>query len=323
MNLQPLLRAIFGVTNRDLEQAIQIELSEGAAFERLTIPMAGLKKFHVIQFFKVTGSGRAIAGLGVDLKEQYAYRKAIFEYFERKAVISVGLQNGFTSTNGVAAHRYPALAFRAAMNELFERDAFLRHWYSRTPFIAVDDLSSLSPQIRLDELHAFGYRPFFCKTHLGFFPTTLAFLIHQKTGNFALGLSSGRGGGDLNKSFLEAAINLFFGNEGKTTEELLQHLKDHGVVSLRDHRTFWLQANPIPGWLHDPISIDSNLGRPRKPTPKIERVTLANSPVDVVGARCDEALDLALGLPKERDLLILRRSNLLPSDGLLFPHPIP
>ncbi|MGK5088801.1 YcaO-like family protein [Bdellovibrionota bacterium FG-2] len=308
--------SLLGVTNRDLNEAIQEEQAQGAVFERLLFPVASLKDFHLIQFFKPTENGRAIAGLGADWDEKRAYRKA---------VISAGIELGFNSTNGVGAHRYPALAFRAGTNELFERDSFLRHWYSKTPFFKLDESLISSTQAWIGDLKSLGYRSLVCKTYLGFISTTLAFLIDEKTGGFALGLSNGRGGKeDTQKAFIEAVINLFFGNEGKPTEELLSRVKKHGVRSLIDHRTNWLLINSVPAWILTPVgSMDQQIKVAKLKVPKVERVTLAVRPVPVVGAHCEESLNLVLGLPNERDLEILRRSQLFPVNGGFVPHPIP
>ncbi|MGK5089212.1 YcaO-like family protein [Bdellovibrionota bacterium FG-2] len=325
MKIRNVLRSLLGVTNRDLNEAIQAEQAEGAAFERLLFPIACLKDFYLIQFYKMTDRGRAIAGLGADWDEKHAYRKAVFEYFERKAVISLGPSLGFDSTNGVGAHRYPALAFRAGMNELFERDSFLRHWYSKTPFSKIEGSLTSSNRVWVDDMDQRGYRTLFCKTHLGFLATTLVFLIDRKTGGFALGLSSGRGGEeDAQKAFMEAATNLFFGNEGKQNEELISRVKVHGITSLIDHRTNWLLINPVPSWVLSLVeSTDQQIRVGKLRDPKVERVTLAMAPVPVVGARCEDSLNLVLGLPNERDLAILRRSQLHPIDDDFVPHPIP
>lgn len=324
MKIQRLLRPIFGVTNQVLNEAIQAEQAEGAVFGRLIFPVDSLKHVHLIQFHKPLGDGSSVAGLGSDRDEKRAYRKAVFEYFERKAVLTVGVDYGFDSTNGVGAHRYPALAFRAGLNELYERDAFLRHWYSQSPFLRLETPLDSTIQIIINEMVSKGYKTLLCKTRLGFVETTLAFLVDQKTDGFALGLSSGRGSKeDVFKAFLEAAINLFFGNEGKSEEELISRVKGGGIRSLTDHRTTWLLVKQLPDWVLSQGRLSSIEQRHRAVAPKFERVVLVDSPVPVVGARSEGCLDLSLGLPGERDLAILDRAGLLPKNGDILPHPIP
>jgi hypothetical protein len=324
MRIKILLRPLLGVSNRELQQAIAQEQSEGAKFERVVFPVESLKDIHLIQFFKKTDSGRVIAGLGTDRDEKKAYRKAVFEYFERQAVVTTGFSLGFDSTNGVGAHRYPALAFRAGVNELFERDAFLRHWYSKTPFTPITEPHDLSIQLAVSDFKKLGYETILCKTRFGFLSTTLAFLVNRNTGGFALGLSSGRGRrNDVHKALVESAVNLFFGNEGKPLEELYARINDYGVKALVDHRSYWLLLNSIPDWVTAEQTFGGTQEGVTEQYPKIERVMLSETPVPVVGARSDGVLDLVLGMPSEKDISILRASNLIPPDGEFLPHPIP
>ena len=263
-----------------------------------------------------------IAGLGSDFDEKKAYRKGVFEYLERKIVMTVGVEFGFDSTNGVAAHRYKSLAANAAYNELCERDSFLRHWYLKAPFKEIVLNTRLGKAVA-EDLRRDGFDLLLKETRLGFKKTRLAFLVNRSTGGFALGLSSGRGAsGDVDKSILEAVINLYFGNEGRSESELIDDVKRHGLEVPRDHRAYWLLMNPIPNWilnLENPVI--ENL-RSLEP-PSITVVPLSSLPVPVVGVRSEQLNRLTFGFPSNQDLDVLIKNGYGAGSLFPLPHPIP
>ncbi len=77
-------------------------------------------------------SGKSYRGRGWAQDENLAFVKAVAEASERAALG----KSPFTSSWGMAAHTDKVLAIENAKRELFERDAFLCHYLSRTPFLA-------------------------------------------------------------------------------------------------------------------------------------------------------------------------------------------
>ncbi len=331
MSLNDILRLFVGVTNADLEALIAQEMRLGATFERLVAPPLPSLKFHYfIQFVNRQAEPQIIAGLGSDFNEKKAYRKAVFEYFERKMFFEVGGKHGFISTNGIAAHRYKSLAERAARFELNERDSFLRHWYSSCPFLKLEPtLDSRVAEI-VQDLSAKGWSVLFRKTYLGLASTTLAFIVNDKTQGFALGLSSGRGEKfDSEKALMEAIVNLFFGHEGKSDGDLLKDLETDGVDSLVGHRTYWLLKHQIPSWILNEGLGDQTANKrgdafhPAE-IEKTESVfELSTNPIPVIAVKSANLLDLPIGVDLERNFEIMARNGLKLCPNPPLPHPIP
>ena len=167
---------------------IDTQIKSGAEFKKVTIPLETLRWLHTIHFSFLENS-LDYYGLGSDINEKLAYVKAVVEFYERKAFYDVGIKRGFTSTNGIAGHRFYNLAHKAAIAELYERDAFLCHWYSQTPFLKVENTNT-DVQNVIAELSSMQIKTLFRSTYLGFQKIILCFLINEQTGGFALGLSS-------------------------------------------------------------------------------------------------------------------------------------
>lgn len=316
-----LFQNIFGVSSAEVKAAVDSEVHKGARFETLSFPSTGLSEYKLVQFYRPLSNGRTLAGLGADKNEDRAYIKAIFEYFERQAFFNFGFDLGFASTNGVGAHRFPFLARSAGLNELYERDGFLRHWYSQTPF---QDFSGhhqkgihyLSNLVRAD-----GLSIRFKRTYLGHVPVTLCFLSKVSDTGFALGLSAGRGtAADLEKSFLEALINYFFGHEGQSETEQRARISGGQLRSLGDHRAYWLLGNAgLPDFVQRPLNLEKS-ERYRLAPAVLTSYRLGDGPIPVVGLKSPDLIDLEVGLPGSDTEALLRRS------GLIFRpihHPIP
>lgn len=306
---------------------VRAERAEGAVFEELLFPEGPLRDFKVVQFQKTLESGTVCPGLGCSTNLAKASRQAVYEYYERKAFLEIGVNSGFSSTNGVALHKFRHLAVRAASAELFERDAFLYHWYTKRPFRAIPaaDLEDLGPYRR--HLRELGYETLVVEANEGYLSTMVTFLISRASSGFVVGTSAGRRRkDDILKSFVEACINLFFGDYGRSESELRSDLQSHGVRGLSGHRAFWLYEGNIPSWTVG--GSDSGKSLSLKSDLKLEVVPFAMEPFCVVGVRHPLVLPLRIGLPNTEDLEILRaRQRLLDIDGelsleSLWPHPI-
>jgi hypothetical protein len=74
--------------------------------------------------------GSTFIGRSTSVSETMSLTKAISEAVERSAVVS----NGLVTSSGVAAHTQRDLAIENALFEIIERDSFLCHYLTGTPF---------------------------------------------------------------------------------------------------------------------------------------------------------------------------------------------
>ncbi len=91
--------------------------------------LAGVFDFQV----SITLHGRTFSGRGTATSEELAFVKAGAEAIERAFCGGLGI-----SSLGVAVHTNAALARQNATQELFERDAFFCHYYSKIPFLDLE-----------------------------------------------------------------------------------------------------------------------------------------------------------------------------------------
>lgn len=311
------------LTNIFMGPFIDSQIKGGAEFKKVTIPLETLKWLHTIHF-SFPDKRLDYYGLGSDSNEKLAYVKAVVEFFERTAFYDVGLNGGFTSTNGIAGHRFYNSAHKAAIAELYERDAFLCHWYSQTPFLKVEN-TNIDVQNVITELSGLKIKTLFRSTYLGFQKIILCFLINEQSGGFALGLSSYKS--NTTKAFSEAVINYFLGHQGKTPGELKVELQSEGLINLKNHRTYWMHEHPIPEWILSVATKERSV-IPNALLPKITNsFQYKNGPIRVVGVQLSEIFTLKLGFPTKDDMELLRRrlgyDISVSNNSSNVPHPIP
>lgn len=87
----------------------------------------------------ITFNNREISGRGSKNTEDLAIRVSLIEALERIFV----RHNKLPTTNGVAAHTDKIQAKKNAKFELIERDLFLSHFLTRTPFTPIQSLDAL------------------------------------------------------------------------------------------------------------------------------------------------------------------------------------
>ena len=308
------------MTDHDILGFAKAEIAKGASFQRLKSPLLALDGYHIFQFSREETQFGTVSGLGTDSDEQTAYLKAIMEYIERQIMLEHGPAFGFESSNGIAAHRTMAQAYKSALYEVYERDAFLLHWYTRTPF------QTFKPDLThrrdlLSKLEAIGVEVLFSVTFRGYRETTVCWLVRRSTRGFVVGLSCGRGTqGDSDKALDEAFVNLFFGFEHKTEVELAAKVRSNGIQSLPDHRHYWLLVEHLPDWVTDRTHArpPKRLGHYGVPT----QLTLSNWP-PVVGVKVTGALDMCLGPPGDAERVLLKAHGYEAGRGDILPHPIP
>ncbi len=311
--------------NFSMHSFIKAQLELGAELKRVNLPLSTSKWLHIIHF-SMPNLNHGFYGLGADSVEELAYIKAIVEYFERMAFFEIGIKLSFDSTSGIAGHRMTYFAKRNAISELYERDSFLLHWYSQTPFLKVKtDIKFL--EMTFAELVAQKVKPLFFKTFLGHQETYVCFLINKETGGFAIGLSSGKTHSEnMKKSFSEALINYFLGNQGKTKEELLNNLESEGLSSLKNHRTYWLHYKLIPEWILKQSHAHRLEINKIKPIIK-NHFSASYGPIKVEGIQLSEIFTLSLGHPNNNDWkLLTQRIKYFKqpfNEFVMNPHPIP
>lgn len=139
------------------------------------------------------------------------------------------------------------MAKKIAQDEMFERDAFLRHWYTQTPFLKI--LANKKNLEQIERLNKLDLDIILAQSFMGYQKVICAFLVDKKWGGFALGLSSGRDNEDEDKAIFESLINYFFGHGGKSVDLLKKELNDSGINSLEKHRSYWLYDQKFPEFM--------------------------------------------------------------------------
>jgi hypothetical protein len=310
----------FDKKQKMINEVIQKDINEMGNFELLKFPIESLnKKIKVIQFFKKTNFG-TVSGLGSDEMIENAYLKAIVEYYERLAFFKSQYQFNLSSTNGIAAHRIKSIAIKSSQEEALERDSFLRHWYTNTPFKPIslkkheqnlnEELMLISCEIKLAE------------TYLGHTKTIVCFLILKDTKGFAIGLSSGKGNKDREKAIHEALINYFFGHLGITPEKQVDKIKKNGMETLQDHRAFWLYMNELPPWTFENgfkiTSLTQSLNRKKFQIRELDRF-----PFWVIHSEHEDLIPLRVGDICKFYHLGLNQNKINVVLGSTQYHPIP
>ncbi len=303
---------------------IESQIKKGAEFKKVITPLETLKWLHMVHY-SFPYLNIDYYGLGADSNEKLAYIKAVVEFYERKAFFDIGIIRGFSSTNGIAGHRFHFLAQKAAIAEIYERDSFLCHWYSQIPFLKIVNEDS-KIELVIKELSDLKIKTLFRITFLGHQKTVACFLVNEETGGFALGLSNNQF--DLFKAFSEAIINYFLGNQGENSSELLSDLHEKGLSSLKNHRTYWLHENVIPEWILNDFS-DLSIEVPKLLSPKVmNHFNSKTGPICISGVQLSEVFTLKMGFPCKDDIDLLRLKTGRDmteqyNNNEVIPHPIP
>lgn len=257
-------------------------------------------------------ASRRIFGYGESMRENDAYEKAICELIEREALFDHGEKLNLLSTNGLACHRWRFLAKAYAKAELYERDAFLRHWLTKKPLLNTDFAGDPLVKKFENSIVEAGHKLFLSETYLGYLTVSIATIVNPSTGGFLIG-SSGSSSPKFRqrKAVGEAYLSLFNRRKGGSVK--------WEIPSFENHANYWYFHKSIPDWF---------LGNSRQNFfPKINRnpsVTyhcLTNLKPIVIAARSNDLFDLWLGHPGVE--ILDRVKNFYGISGNTDAHPFP
>lgn len=303
----------------NIENEIEKLINAGAILQKIALPES-LKSLYCYQLSKANTKGTIIAGLGADFDQKLAYVKCLVEFVERKAFYEIGINAGFSSTNGIAGHLFMGLAKKHAYAELLERDSFLLHWYGKVPFLKIEHSNTLVLNFQNSIPN---YNVQFYKTFLGEMTTYCCCITNTKTMGFVIGLSSGKKNlnAEIEKSFSEAVINLYYGSGGPNSKTY----DGFSLKTLSDHRNYWLQR-PLPNWVNTPIDPGKIIYK-KLPHTTVSSFNEKYGKISVCGLIKTNLLGIKVGWPDENDSLQLKMrvrfpdhiTNITQSE----PHPIP
>lgn len=281
---------------------------------------ASLQSLYCYQLSKTDSNGTIIAGLGSDFNQKLAYTKCLVEFIERKAFYEIGIKEGFSSTNGIAGHFFNSLAKKNAHAELLERDSFLLHWYGQIPFLPVKNSNKFILNFQKSMPN---YKIRFFKTFLGEITTYCCFITNDLAPGFVVGLSSGKKdlNSEIEKSFSEAVINLYYGSGGTNSPPY----DGDSLNTLSDHRNYWLMR-PTPVWIDSQIDTKTIIYQ-KHPHTTICSFNVKYGKINVHGLIKTNFLGIKVGWPDTSDILQLkmriRNLNNLMYINRAEPHPIP
>lgn len=291
---------------------------------------------HSFDIFGVL-EGKKILVTGEAESSELAMTKAVAEFIERCVLLNYARQNLEVKTsNGWAAHSDHCSAELNAMHELVERDAVLKHWYTKTPFYVLN--SQLLPEHLKDWVKNELSRSEFpilriLVSHLGLGPSITAILINS-SGYGVTGHCSKESMIDSIEGAIEEAcrmahhsvLNTFFNDTVKMKEGSLAKVETgaHGVYySHQEVFPVWMfgeevelnYANKV--WLQKNASLKENRN-------SFTFSMIATDPLFVVQCKNDQTIELSWGLEKSESLferlkgkmgftqLSVKQLNLLP-----------
>lgn len=192
---------------------------------------------------KLEYGGIISSGRGISEEPNLALKKAVYETIERACFA----RGDFRNTNGIAIAETAEQATENAINELIEREIFMRHWNQKLPFNLFENDETVS-------LRKYFNREYTDKINIEFYQSQISInkkhlylcMISGLNYETRFGLYLGYGyKNDCRTSILHSffeAINTFsfdyensFLNENLSLEEFLKKtrhtFKDHGLLA--------------------------------------------------------------------------------------------
>jgi hypothetical protein len=176
------------------------------------------------------------------------------------------------------------LAKEAARLELLERDAFLRHWLTRTPLRVVSMPCDHNVVRFKQAFNERGHDLFLCETELGYLPTSIAVVVNRQTGGFLLGSSAAPGKKNRHAKAIGEAFSILFGRDDWDVNWQKPDFKDHS--------NYWYRERVIPSWL---IGGSNRLLRKPEAKPQINYIDLRRNLLSVVAAKSPDVFDIWVG----------------------------
>ncbi len=293
--------------------------------------------------FNIAGkiNGKDILVTGEADTKNLAITKAVAEFIERCVLIeSSENQPEIKTSNGWAAYTSEIEAQENAIRELVERDAVLRHWYTRTSF-AVINLNSLPEHIQKWAKLELSKSEFpelkILVSHLGHGPSVSAILMN-KDGYGVTGHCSKESIIDSIEGAIEESCRMAQHYLLKTYLSDTEKLKSGETtrVETGSHGVYYAHQEPLPSWmfgktidLQSATSSWSLKNTDRKQCKSAFKLTMARSnPLFVFQAQSDSVIELSWGLEtfeslKNRLNEKLDKRLILESKLNLSPHIIP
>jgi hypothetical protein len=293
--------------------------------------------------FNIAGKidGQNILVTGEANTKDLAITKAVAEFIERCVLIEFSKKHHDVKTsNGWAAHTNSESAQENAIRELVERDAVLRHWYTRTPFHVLN-LNSLPEHIQQwvkTELSRSEFPELkILISHLGYGPSVSAVLMN-KNGYGVTGHCSKESIIDSIEGAIEESCRMAHHYLLKTylcdTEKMKSG--ENTKVETGSHGVYYAHQEPFPSWiLGQSIDLKSGANCWSLKNKDLSRcksafiLTMASSgTLFVYQAKNESVIELSWGLEKFDSLAIrlngkIDKRLIYESNINLKPHIIP
>ncbi len=248
-----------------------------------------------------------IFGYGEDESKCFAKLKAINELLERECCFENKKRFGKLSSNGVASHENQRKSSEAAIRELLERDAFLRHWLTKTPF---DEDVTKYNCIRsfINYLSGINHKLKILSTNLSSIDVKIALIINQETGGFIVGTAY--------KKYPEESVYKAVSEAFYTLHIVRLSNKNDWADGLINHARYWYH-HQVPSWF-----FQKKVKKYSKISLKPEVIELSRNPTYITKAVCKDAIQLWVG--KDVPSYVFKYINKSYSiNANLEPHPLP
>ncbi|OYZ24306.1 MAG: hypothetical protein B7Y39_01235 [Bdellovibrio sp. 28-41-41] len=293
--------------------------------------------------FNIAGklNGKSMVATGEADNKVLAITKAVAEFIERCTLIDYAENNKKIKTsNGWAAHTEFKKSQENAIRELVERDAVLRHWYSRTPFVVLNS-ESLPPSIQtfiLDELSKSEFPQLkILISQIGYGPSVTAVLMNSD-GYGVTGNCSKESMFDAIAGAIEEACRLaqhyLLKSHLSDTKKMNSGMKFK--VDTGAHGVFYAHQKPFPEWMFgECVGLDGANQLWFKKNSDLHKVKdqfkvfeVARDPLFVCRAENEQIIELSWGI-EDRESLLARLLGKMPLISILEkelnlePHIIP
>ncbi len=218
----------------------------------------GFRFFEHSFISSIEGGGAIETGYGEAGQKLLAIEKSIAEAFERLIFrLLRGTSYGSITTNGWAAHISRSNAKQSAIEELFERDSVLAHWFCKKPFHEIDSdtLPSWCKKWMDEELSRSVYpRLRVLVTHLGELPAAVTIMTRPD----GKGVLSHATHADLGTALKKALVEITSIAQSTKKSHFFDSSKnlfedpncDGFQAKPIDHAMVYAYHSPFPEWMY-------------------------------------------------------------------------